>query len=334
MRFIFSILVTLVMYKPASALELSSYPVIETFIEEMERDHGFYSHELEQLFEEVEIRQDIIDIMNRPGEAKPWHEYRDQFVTTLNAKRGVKFWKKWERPLEYAKFKYGVDSEIILGIIGVETQFGINKGRHRVIDALTTLAFVFPRRNSLFRKELKNFLILTRELKHNPLTVTGSYAGAIGLPQFLPSSYRQYAVDFDEDRKVNLMDSEIDAIGSIANYLKIHGWKNGEPVIDTAVLDETELEDYNFDNIKPRLSLAELDDYGIRAANHAGNRDRKAVLLELEGKKESIYRIGFDNFYVITRYNKSTKYAMAVIELARLIREMYENDKIQARPAS
>lgn len=328
MRFIIlSLLLLPVLYKPALALELSEHPKIVQFIEEMEQEHNFYSDDLEQLFEEVDIRQDIIDIMNRPGEAKPWHKYKEQFVTRLNTKRGVRFWRKWQRPLEYASFKYGVDSEIILGIIGVETQFGINKGRHRVIDALTTLAFVFPRRNRLFRKELKNFLILSRELNHNPLTVTGSYAGAIGLPQFLPSSYRAYAVDFDKDSKVNLMGSEIDAIGSIANYLKVHGWQTGEPVIDDVTLDDADIEWPDKHDIRPRSSLTDLESQGIKAVNHNDDKSRKAVLLEFEGRGKPLYRLGFQNFYVITRYNKSSKYALAVYELGKMIRENYEKTR-------
>lgn len=321
------LLAGLVLSGPVHSLELSDYPKVQQFILEMEEKHDFDSYVLEQLFEEVDIRQDIIDIMNTPGEAKPWHQYKDQFVTQLNVKRGVRFWNKWRRELEHAQHQYGVDIEIILGIIGVETQFGVNRGRHRVIDALTTLAFVFPRRNALFRRELEQFLILTREMKQNPLTVTGSYAGAIGLPQFLPSSYREYAVDFDRDNKVNLMGSETDAIGSIANYLKVHGWKRGEPVIDNAIVDDSNLEWLDQDDIKPSLSMLDLKARGVSAATHVDDNDRKAALLRLQGKQKHIYRLGFDNFYVITRYNKSTKYAVAVIELGNMIKDRYYNEK-------
>jgi membrane-bound lytic murein transglycosylase B len=321
------LLAGLILTAPAHTLELSDHPKIEQFILEMEEKHNFDSYVLEQLFDEVEIRQDIIDLMTTPGEAKPWYQYKDQFVTQLNAKRGVNFWKKWRRELEHAQHQYGVDIEIILGIIGVETQFGINRGRHRVIDALTTLAFVFPRRNALFRRELEQFLILTRELKQNPLTVTGSYAGAIGLPQFLPSSYREYAVDFDRDNKVNLMGSETDAIGSIANYLKVHGWQRGEPILDDANVDVNNLEWLDPDDIKPSLSMFDLKSRGVSAVSHTDNDDRKAALLRLQGKQDNIYRLGFDNFYVITRYNKSTKYAVAVIELGNMIKSRYYNEK-------
>ena len=321
------LLTGLMLSGPAHSLELSDYPKVQQFIIDMEQQHNFDSYVLEQLFEEVEIRQDIIDIMNTPGEAKPWYQYKDQFVTQLNAKRGVRFWKKWRRELEHAQHQYGVDIEIILGIIGVETQFGINRGRHRVIDALTTLAFVFPRRNALFRRELEQFLILSRELKQNPLTVTGSYAGAIGLPQFLPSSYREYAVDFDRDNWINLMGSETDSIGSIANYLKVHGWQRGEPIIDIAYVDDSNLGWLDPDDIKPSMSMIDLKARGVSAAIHTNDDDRKAALLRLQGAQENIYRLGFDNFYVITRYNKSTKYAIAVIELGNLIKDRYYNEK-------
>lgn len=330
MRFILacSLLVAISLVAPAAkALEFYRYPEAVRFIQEMEDKHGFYAYDLEQLFEEVEIREDIVRIMDTPGEAKPWHAYRDQFVTALNARRGVNFWKKWQRELESAQHQYGVDIEIILGIIGVETQFGVNLGQYRVIDALATLAFAYPRRSALFRRELEQFLVLTRDLKHNPLTVTGSYAGAIGLPQFLPSSYRQYAVDFDRDNKVNLMGSETDAIGSIANYLKVHGWKRGQPITDRAVLENGEPDWYDSNAIKPEINLAALRKDGVLSESGHTDDGLRAALLRLRGRDSFIYHLGFHNFFVITRYNRSTKYAMAVVELGQMIKHRYNENQ-------
>ncbi|MDH5649323.1 MAG: lytic murein transglycosylase B [Gammaproteobacteria bacterium] len=306
------------------SVDSSEYPRLEEFISSMEQKHKFSATELRGWFAETEIRTDIIEIMQRPREAAPWHEYREQFVTGPSASRGYRFWKKNKKAFERAEKKYGVPPEYILAILGVETQYGLNKGRFRIMDALTTLAMEHPSRHEFFQRELEQFLVLARELKRDPLEFTGSYAGAMGLPQFLPSSYRQYAVDFNKDHHLDLLTDNSDAIGSVANYLKIHGWKRNEQVIADAEINGNLHPWFETLSIKPTMQLSHFVDYGIFPKKSL-DAHMPATLLKLEASDGPLYRFGFNNFYVITRYNKSVNYAMAVTELAQLIREKMDN---------
>ena len=320
-RFLVHILLLCLMSIAAvRATDLEDYPRLAEFLAAMEKKHGFPEEDLTRWFEETEIRMDIIDAMNRPREASPWYEYRELFVTVPSARRGQRFWKKNQKAFKKAKRKYGVEPEYIIAIIGVETQYGLNKGRYRVIDALTTLMLEHPTRHAYFQQELEQFLILSRELKRDPLSFKGSYAGAMGLPQFMPSSYRHYAIDFNRDRNLNILTDSNDAIGSVANYLEIHGWKKGAPVIAEAKLHGTVNKWFDNMDLKPTLKLVHFEDYGI-VSKRKIDKNTPATLLKLQGKTQPVYRFGFNNFYVITRYNKSTNYAMAVVELAQKIRE-------------
>lgn len=304
---------------PCQAIDIETRPRLEQFIGTMQKKHDFSEQELTQWFDATELRMDIIDIMNRPAEALPWNKYRERFATQVNANRGKRFWEKNQKALKRATRKYGVPPEVILAIIGVETRFGLSKGRFRIIDALTTLSLEHPARHGFFQSELEHFLLLARKLGQNPLDFKGSYAGAMGYPQFLPSSYLNYAVDFDRDRKVDLIGSSSDAIGSVGNYLKVHGWKkNGLITIDAVVSGPLHRWFDNMD-LKPKLGLNHFRDYGIVPKEHTTDKSL-ATLIRLEGESGPLYRFGFNNFYVITRYNRSTNYAMAVVELSRMIR--------------
>jgi len=304
------------------AINLDEHPAVGEFIEMMVEKHNFSTEELENLFRKAEISENVVQGMDTPREAVPWYVYRKQFVTPFGAIRGASYWKKNDKVVAEAVEKFGVAPEIIMAIIGIESQYGYNPGRYRIMDALSTLAFSYPRRGEAFRGELEQFLILARELKIDPLETKSSYAGAVGLPQFLPSSYRKYAIDFDKDGRVDLFESAADAIGSIGNFFKIHGWQKEAPVVDR-VLFTRPIEPWLLKlDIKPRLTIANLGYYSIKPEKY-NQPDRKAALIKLDGEDGKFLRLGFNNFYVITRYNKSVNYAMAVFELGEMIKTRY-----------
>lgn len=310
---------------PAQALELAEYPELRTFINEVAGRHGFSPLELTRLFSEVHLKSDVIAAMERPREALPYHEYRRGFLTPLHVRRGLDHWRAHGLALERAHAHHGVPPEIVLGILGVETHYGRNNGGYRVIDALTTLTLLHPPRADFFRRELEEFLVLARDLKWNPREVMGSYAGAIGIPQFIPSSYRRYAVDHDGDGRRDLLKNHSDAIGSVASFLKQHGWVERGPVVTEARLEGTYYFWVEKLGLKPALSLRELVGYGIFSPQTLPP-DSRAALVEFEGEDGPSYRLGFDNFYAITRYNRSKRYAMAVIELAEILRQRHDGE--------
>ncbi|UCH53315.1 MAG: lytic murein transglycosylase B [Pseudomonadota bacterium] len=313
----------LVVAAPAAAVVISDYPEIDNFIVEMSDRHGFSRDRLVRLFERAQIKTDIIEAIERPAEARPWYEYKERFVNPQHVAQGLRFWRKHANTLERAEAQFGVPPAIIVSLIGVETFYGKNRGRYRVIDALTTLMLRYPPRAAFFRRELEEYLLLVAELAEPPLKLKGSYAGAIGIPQFIPSSYRRYAIDFDGDGRRDLIDNPADAIGSVANFLARHGWRPRVPVSDAARIEGTRHFWVEQLGIKPALTLQQLVSYGVFAE---GERDDSlsAALISLEGADGPLYRIGYNNFYVITRYNRSKRYAMAVYELSELLRDAYE----------
>jgi membrane-bound lytic murein transglycosylase B len=315
----------LVVAPAAHALELTDYPQIGQFIEEVAERHDFAPAALERLLREVELKPEVVTTMERPGEALPWHEYRKGFITELHVKRGLAYWHEHEATLERAYREYGVPPEVVLGVLGVETQYGRNHGRYRVLDALVTLWLHYPPRQEFFRRELEEFLVLAREARFDPARVKGSYAGALGIPQFIPSSYRRYAVDFDGDGRRDLIASPADAIGSVANFLRLHGWEADAPVSEPARLEGTHYFWVEKLGARPALRLAELATYGIFPAAPAES-DRRAALIALDGEDGPIYRLGYENFYAITRYNRSKHYAMAVQELAEMLRRAHNEE--------
>lgn len=292
------------------------------FFKQAVSEHKFTSTELDRLFSQIKNRPDIIKLMNRQAEDLPWYKYKKIFLNKKRIRGGVKFWNKNARLLAKAEKKYGVPAEIIVAIIGVETRYGAHKGRSQIIESLSTLAFDYPRRADYFQKELIQFLTLCREQKFKPLAVKGSFAGAMGMPQFMPSSYRRYAVDFDNDGKKDLFHSNADIIGSVANYFHVFGWQPGEAVVTRAKIRGRQYRKLPKPKLRPYLTLGQFATHRVtpRKNPNRWDKSRKAALLTLQQKGYKEYWFGFQNFYVITRYNHSTHYAMAVYRLSQMIK--------------
>jgi membrane-bound lytic murein transglycosylase B len=294
------------------------------FIDKMVGQHAFDRAELTALLDAAVIDQTILDTMARPAErVVPWFEYRNIFLTEERIAAGVRFWAEHAETIEQISQRYGVAPEMIVSIVGIETYFGTRMGRYRVLDALATLAFAYPPRSPFFTSELESFLLLTREEEVDPTAALGSYAGAMGAGQFIPSSYRAYAVDGDGDGKRNLWTNWDDVFGSVANYFAKHGWRTGEPVMEPA----TRAASYNGPEPSNRLDLdatvASLTQQGYVFTTTLPSDARAAAYsFEAQGGG-SEYWVGYHNFYVVTRYNRSTKYALAAHQLSQAIRSRY-----------
>ena len=302
----------------------SDQPQVQTFIDMMVDKHGFEREELVVVFNEAQRREDILELMRKPAEKRlQWHEYRKIFLTPARTDGGVAFWKENAAVLSKAEAAFGVAPQVVVAIIGVETRYGSNTGRHRVLDALSTLAFDYPPRSEFFTGELEQYLILAREEDIDVVSTTGSYAGAMGYGQFIPSSYRNYAVDFDEDGKRDLWNNKMDIIGSVANYFNRHGWKAGNPVAVRASVEGDQYKAILELGYKPNTVLDALRHDGITPLQPMPD-ELVAALLSLEQKDGPEYWLAFNNFYTITRYNHSPLYAMAVYQLSEEIRGAYE----------
>lgn len=315
MKNIFFILLLLQLFAsyPACA---ASLPGIPEFIDNMVVKHKFNRAELENVFELAQHQPTVIEAISRPATLKPWPEYRASFVNPERIKFGMEFWRKHRQTLESAEQKYGVPQEIILAVIGVETVYGRDVGKYRVLDALTTLAFDFPRRADFFRSELENYLLLARDEQFDLLDIRGSYAGAMGIPQFMPSSHRKYAVDFNGNHKIDLRFEPTDAIGSVANYLQGYGWIRNEPVAVRAQADEIIRSDVG---ATPR-TLASWTASRV-VPNASLPQEKVARLTDFTVAEGKEYWLAFSNFDVITRYNNSDFYAMTVFQLAEALKE-------------
>jgi len=301
---------------------------VQIWIWDMHVKNNFSAQELKTLFRTISHDQKVIEAISKPFEEVPWNKYRERFVNDARAKAGVQFWNANEAALKKAQAEYGVPPEVIVAIIGVETNYGQNRGNFLVLQALATLAFDYPPRSPFFKKELEQFLLLTREEKLDPRSIYGSYAGAMGLPQFMPSSYREFAVDFTGNGKRDLINNTDDAIGSVANYFKMHGWIPNEPVAYLAQGYGSEFERLattNQKDPKPKLSLGELAKFNIvpKDKNALKNKDRLAAFIMLPTDDKPELWLALQNFYAITRYNHSVNYAMAVHQLSQRIRELH-----------
>lgn len=294
---------------------------VRAFIDEMVERHAFERAKLEAIFSRVRFLAPVAKAMEPvPRGARNWDNYRRGFVNARNVEDGAQFWALHRAALARAEQVYGVPAEIIVAIIGIETRYGRNTGGWRVLEALATLAFDYPRRAAYFRSELEHFLLYARESKLEPLAVRGSFAGAVGIPQFMPGSYRRWAVDFDGDGRRDLLGSPVDAIGSVANFLREHGWIPGQPTAFRVSVDGEQHRLLLEAGIKPGFSVSELPDYGI-TLDETLPEDTQVALLEMETPDApSVYYVGLDNFYAITRYNQSSFYAISVIELGRALR--------------
>jgi membrane-bound lytic murein transglycosylase B len=334
--------------KPAGAVKASKKPInhdeagefanftqwqeVSDFIDRMVEKHGFDRAELESVFKRVRYIDTTIQLMKPapPGRPKNWRAYRARFVEPVRINAGVAFWDTHADALARAEEQYGVPAEIIVGIIGVETIYGRNTGNFRVLDAVTTLAFDYPntsnrvRRMEFFRGEIENTLLFARESRIDPFSLLGSYAGAIGWPQFMPSSIRRYAIDFDGDGRIDLRNSPVDAIGSVAHFLVEHGWKRGEPIVFPASVSAVEGAE-NWDSfigtgLEAKYRLEELKAAGVSPGVEPP-ADMMFGLVDLQnGGEPTEYWLGAENFFAITKYNRSFFYAMSVVDLGRAVR--------------
>ena len=309
-----------VMSAAALAQPFQDRAEVKDFIHMMSRDHHFSETELTTLFSQVKPSDKIIAAITRPAEAKPWYDYRPIFVTEKRIVGGVEFWNAHQDELARAQKHFGVPAQIVTAILGVETYYGRHKGHYRVMDSLSTLAFDYPARGKFFRSELVQFLLLSREENRDPLSFMGSYAGAMGMTQFISSSFRSYAVDFDGDHRRDLWNNTSDAIGSVANYLNRHGWVADAPIASAAIVHGNDYQGIVDLGVKPQTPTRELRKHGVETARKLPS-DSLAALLPFETRQGQEFWVGLDNFYVITRYNHSPLYAMAVYQLSEEIRE-------------
>ena len=312
-------LLALGMQAPANAVEIDDYPALRDLVNKMVAEDGFSESELAQILSGAQIDQKTLELMDRQWESQPWYKYRNIFINDNRINKGVEFWTTYKGLLERAEREYGVSQEIIVALIGVETHYGTRIGDKRVLDSLVTLSAAYPRRSEFFSSELRTFLQMTRKERIAPEDVVGSFAGAIGIPQFMPTSYEAYAVDFNGNGQRDLVNETADAIGSVANYLKIHGWTAGQDIYASIPrMPESGLPLVS-KRAKPKHSLANIQAAGITF--DAARGSSKAAVLRLAEETRKRYFVGYRNFYAITRYNPSVNYAMAVTELSELIRE-------------
>ena len=303
---------------PAQAIDVGD-PEVRNFIDSMVSEHAYDRGTLENVLQQATTQESILEAIARPAErTKEWHEYRDIFLTDARVKAGAEFWREHSEALERISTDTGVDVEILVGIIGVETYFGRRTGSYRVLDALATLAFAYPPRSKFFRNELEQFLLLVREEEMEAIDATGSYAGAMGRPQFMPSSYRAYAVDSSADGKRDIWTNWADVIGSVANYFVRHGWRSNNQVVVQASLSNQWRGDPPENTLKPQETVTSLSHQGVLFATDLAG-DQQSQLLTLIGDDGEEYWVGFHNFFVITRYNRSVMYALAVHQLGQEI---------------
>jgi len=319
-----------VTYAGVAVADYSQHPEVGSFIERMVNEHKFDRQQVKNWMSQARHQKSIVDAMSRPAEkVKTWYDYRKIFITDLRIERGVEFWQENYQTLKDVSEEYGVDPAIIVSIIGVETNYGRNTGDHRVVDALSTLAFDFytynvkrESRKKFFTTQLEHLFLLAREQNQDPMSLKGSYAGAMGWGQFMPNSYRNYAVDYDDDGLADIWTNPADVIASVANYFVEHGWKRGQPVATrTLVMGKPDSSELNKLHL-PKLSIAELEVKGYKPVA-SFDKSYKALPILLTGKYGDEYWLGLHNFYVIGRYNPRIKYAMAVYQLSTSIQGRY-----------
>ena len=295
---------------------------VAQFIDDTVKEYGLDKRFVTETLAQARSNQAVLDAIQRPWEAKPWHQYYPIFLTQKRINKGVSFWQTHRKTLERAEKELGVPAHIIVAIIGVETYYGAYKGKYKVLDALYSLGFQYPPRSAFFRKELAQYLQLVHEEQWQADAQKGSYAGAMGWGQFISSSYRHYAIDFDGDGKRDLLSNPVDAIGSVANYFKAHHWQPGEPVAYQVTADDDRVQHLVNDELKIQHSWKVLQDNGVTLQTPTDiPGEQAAKLLALQQAENQEYWAVFDNFYVITRYNHSPLYAMAVYQLSLAIKQ-------------
>ena len=305
-----------VMASPVFAVSLEKYPQLAELADRLDGTKGLEREQMKEWFREAKIQSKIIDAMNRPAERLSWHRYQSLFVNPASINGGIQFLKQHADILFRAEERFGVPAEIIVAIIGIETRYGKVLGSLRVLDSLVTLSVEYPRRSKFFSSELEHFMQLSAEQGLDPSSVRGSYAGAMGIPQFMPSSYRSYAVDFDGDGRADLLNSVADAIGSAANYLARHHWRPGEAIVTRVLNAPPALDAMVTRKLSPNSPIPVVQALDIAVS---GDAEDKVGVMRFEGKLGADHRLGHHNFFVITRYNRSQNYAMSVFELAEQI---------------
>jgi membrane-bound lytic murein transglycosylase B len=306
--------------EPAAALDIKR-PEVKDFIAHMETSYGFKKRALRKVLKSANSQPAIIDAMSKPAEkAKLWYEYRPIFLTERRIREGTEFWIAHREALDQASIKSGVAPEYLAAILGVETYYGRLTGSYRVLDALVTLSFDYPPREKFFREELEQFLLLTRDAHLDPKTVKGSYAGAMGAPQFMPSNYRRYAVDADADGRIDLWNDWPDVCASVGNYLKEHGWNAGEPVLEEATVLPEKAGDLDGRKLALSETVGSLAAKGV-SFDALLPPETPTILIAADEADGVHWRVGYNNFFVITRYNHSALYAMAVYELAAAVKQ-------------
>ncbi len=297
---------------------------VGAFIERMARETSYTEQELIDLFAQVKKQEHLFAKLDKPAEKElDWYQYRGIFIKDKRISQGVEFWRKHRDLLSEVSAKTGVPPEIIVAIVGVETYYGHYKGKDPVFDSLVTLAFDYPRRARFFAGELEQFLLLAKEQGFDARSLRGSYAGAMGMPQFISSSYRNYAIDFDQDGQTNLFDSIPDIAGSVANYFVKHGWQRDGTVARPLVAVENNSVETLEPGMKPAYTWGDLKSRGLESKFSIAD-ETEVALVRLQQRDHPEYWAGFQNFYVITRYNHSEMYAMAVYQLAKLISHEYK----------
>lgn len=303
---------------PACATDYNRQAEVRTFVAKMVRERGFTAEEVRATIAAAHFQQAIVDTMSQPAERTlSWKDYRKIFLTPARVEQGVAFWDANTAALARAQATYGVPPEIVVAIIGVETSYGRNVGNYRVLDALVTLAFDYPPRGPFFRGELEQYLLLAREQHLEPTALVGSYAGAMGLAQFIPSSYRSFAVDFDSDGAKDLWRNPTDAIGSVGNYFRAHEWRTGQAVVMQLPAPGPALDAVAGNDPEPKQRFSDL--VGKAFTGGAISADEAVALFRFDGDNGVEYWLGLHNFYVITRYNHSPMYALAVYQLAQAV---------------
>lgn len=316
----------LVLVAPASAIDIERAD-IRAFIQEMRRDYGFDNEQLEGWLSQAESKPGIIELISQPAEkVKPWHEYRQIFLTGERIRRGQEFYRNNLAAILSAAETSGVEAEIIAAIIGVETYYGDRPGKNRIIDALSTLAFDYPPRQKFFRRELAKFFELARAQGIDPLTPVGSYAGAMGMPQFMPSSYLAYAEDGDGDGRKDIWENIADVTASVGHYLVHHGWKSEATIAVPAKVPAELVAAAPGQALGLDTSVGRLRAQGVCFDSGRMDDDTPAVLIQLESENGPVFWVGFANFHAITGYNRSRMYAMAVFQLASEINKRQPAD--------
>lgn len=330
MRPLARLLALILLFLPCAANSANDYalrPEVVEFVAEMRDRHGFDPDELRRLFRQAQMLPTVIKYILPPSSPRQrsWRAYRPRYLDGARIAGGIEFWRDNEQAIRAASEQYGIPPEIIVAIIGVETVYGRNVGDFQTFSALTTLAFDYPPRAELFRRELAELLLLARDRGRDVREFRGSYAGALGLPQFLPSSWRKHAVDFDGDGTIDLLGSATDAIGSVARFLNQHGWEPGGPIALRVTTIDGNVKALLDSGIEPLLDTDDIGRVGIKTISPARPGTRYALIDLVTPDEPTEYWLGFRNFYVITRYNRSSFYAMAVYQLGEALRAAWQS---------